>query len=273
MDSKKRHEMATNELSDWIGQIPDFLKQYRNQLLGLILVAVGLISWPILNRWRQETDFSAETELSQTLDSLEMGKFLAIRPPSQNNPQDMGAESFLITANNLAEQAKKAPTKDLAALALIKRGQALRTDLLYRKEIITEDAAASQIKQAQEAYQQAFDKAALPTVKAMAQFGLGICSEELGQLEQAREIYQKIADDASYAGTPLPAAAKGRIEKMADNNAKYTFIEKPKATSIMELPATPAAATGLPQAGPRVVKDKPVQTAPPKTESPKQEQK
>lgn len=268
MDSKKRHEMATNELSDWIGQIPEFLKQYRNQIIGLVLVAVGLLSWPILNRWRQETDFAAEVELSQTLDSLEMGKFLAVRPPSQNNPQDAGAESFLVTANNLAEQAKKAPTKDLAALALIKRGQALRTDLLYRKEIIAEDAAASQIKQAQEAYQQAFDKAALPTVKAMAQFGLGICSEELGQLEQAREIYQKIADDTSYAGTPLPAAAKSRIEEMADNNAKYTFIEKPKPPTVMELPSI----TGLPRAEPGAVKAAPVQAVPPETESPKQEQ-
>jgi tetratricopeptide (TPR) repeat protein len=270
MDSKERHELATNELSDWIGQIPDFLKQYRNQILGVILVVVGLISWPILNRWRQESDFAAEVELSQTLDSLDMGKFLAVRSQAQNAPQDAGAESFLVTANNLAEQAKKAPTKDLAALALIKRGQALRTDLLYRKEIITEDAAASQIKQAQEAYQQAFDKAVLPTLKAMAQFGLGICSEELGQLEQAREIYQKIVDDASYANTPLPTAAKDRIEKMADNNAKYTFIEKPKAPSIVEPPSSPAAATGLPQAGPRA--DKPVQAAPPTTESPEQEQ-
>jgi tetratricopeptide (TPR) repeat protein len=272
MDSKERHELATNELSDWIGQIPDFLKQYRNQLLGLILVVVGLISWPILNRWRQESDFVAKTELSQTLDSLEVDKFLAVRPPSQGTPQDTGAESFLITAGNLAEQAKKAPTKDLAALALIKQGQALRTDLLYRKDIVTEDAAVSQIKQAQEAYQQAFDKAALPTLKAMAQFGLGICSEELGQPEQAREIYKKIADDASYAGTPLPAAAKDRIEKMADNTAKYTFVEKPTAP-MMEAPAAQAAATQLPQAGSGTVKGKPVQTAPPKTESPKPEQK
>jgi tetratricopeptide (TPR) repeat protein len=235
----------------------------------VILVAVGLISWPILNRWRQESDFAAEVELSQTLDSLEMDKFLAVRSPAQNAPQDTGAESFLVTANNLAEQAKKAPTKDLAALALIKQGQALRTDLLYRKEIIAEDAAASQIKQAQEAYQQAFDKAALPTLKAMAQFGLGICSEELGQLEQAREIYQKIANDTSYAGTSLPTAAKDRIEKMADNNTKYTFVEKPKPPTVMELPSI----TGLPRAEPDTVKEAPVGAAPPEAESPKQEQK
>lgn len=269
MDSKERHELATNELADWIGQIPNFINQYRNQILGAILVIVGLISWPILNRWRQETDFAAEVELSQTLDSLDMGKFLAVRSQKQNAPQDAGAESFLVTANNLAEQAKKAPTADLAALALIKRGQALRTDLLCRKEIFTEDAAASQIKQAQEAYQQAFDKAALPTLKAMAQFGLGICSEELGQLEQAREIYQKIVDDNFYAGTPLPTAAKDRIEKMADNTAKYTFIEKPKPPTVMELPSV----TGLPKTEPDTVKAAPVETAPPAAESPKQEQK
>jgi tetratricopeptide (TPR) repeat protein len=252
MDSKERHEMMSNELADWIGQIPDFLKQYRNQLLGLVLVIVGLVSWPILNRWRQEADFVTETEVSQALESLDVGKFLALQAAAQTSPQDNSAagESLLVTADKLAEQAKKSPNDNLAAITLIKRGQALRTDLLYRKDAVTDDAAAAQIKQAQEAYQQAFDKAKLPTVKAMAQFGLGICSEELGQLDQAKEIYQKIADDATYAGTPLPAAAKDRIEKLADNNAKYTFVEAPKPAPVAMPIAAPAGAKAVAQPAP-----------------------
>jgi tetratricopeptide (TPR) repeat protein len=259
MDSKERHEMKTNELADWLDHVPGFLKQYQNLLIGLALIVIGLISWPILNRWRQQSDFTAEAAVSEMLDSLEMGKYLAVRP--NENQQDSAAGSFLVTANNLAEQAKKAPNNNLAAIALIKRGQALRTDLLYRKEIIAEDAAAAQIKQAQEAYQQAFDKAVLPSVKAMAQFGLGICSEELGQFDQAKEIYQKIATEASYAGTPLPMAAEDRIKKMTDNNAKYTFVEKPKAASApaqIQAPALPA----MPFASPA-----PAKTEPAKTES------
>jgi tetratricopeptide (TPR) repeat protein len=246
MDSKERHEMMTNELADWMGHIPNFLTTYRNQLIGVALVIVGLISWPILNRWRQQSDFTTKAEIVGILDSLDMGKYQALSQ-QQNNQQDVKADSFLVAASNLADEAKKAPTEDLSAIALIKRGQALRMDLFYRKEIAAEDAVSSQIKQAQEAYQAAFDKGKMPVVKAMAQFGLGLCFEESGQLEEAKAAYQKIVDESSYAGTPLPVAAKDRIDKMADNNTKYVFAEpvKPVAPSL-PVETAPAANPAAP---------------------------
>jgi tetratricopeptide (TPR) repeat protein len=231
MDSKERHELRTNELADWLGHIPDFLHKYRNQLVGLALIIIGLISWPILNRWRQQSDFAINAQISRELGSLEANKALAIRQ-QQDSQQEFMADAFLVAANNLAEEAKKAPSEDLSAIALIKRGQALRMDLIYRKEAVTDDVVAAQIKQAQEAYQQAFDKAKLPAVKAMAQLGLGLCTEESGLLDEARNIYQKIADEPSYAGTPLPKAAKDRIANMDDNNKKYVFAEAPKNASV-----------------------------------------
>jgi tetratricopeptide (TPR) repeat protein len=231
MDSKERHELRTNELADWLGHIPDLLHKYRNQLVGLALIVIGLISWPILNRWRQQSDFAINAEISKVLGSLEVNKALAIRQ-QQDSQQEFMADAFLVASNNLAEEAKKAPSEDLSAIALIKRGQALRMDLIYRKDVITEDVSAAQIKQAQEAYQQAFDKAKMPAVKAMAQLGLGLCTEESGLLDEARNIYQKIADEPSYAGTPLPKAAKDRIANMDDNNKKFVFADTPKNTSV-----------------------------------------
>jgi tetratricopeptide (TPR) repeat protein len=240
MDSKQRHEMMTNELADWIGHIPDFLNTYRNQLLGVVLVVIGLISWPILNRWRQQSDFAAKAEIVKILDSLETGKYMALSR-QQDSQQEFKADSFLVAASNLAEEAKKAPTEDLSAIALVKRGQALRMDLFYRKEITAEDAVSTQIKQAQEAYQAAFDKARMPVVKAMAQFGLGLCLEESGRLEEAKATYQKMVDEPSYAGTPLPAAAKDRIDKMVDNNVKYVFAEPVKPAAPLPAATTPEA--------------------------------
>jgi tetratricopeptide (TPR) repeat protein len=228
MDSKKRHEMMTNELSDWIGHIPEFLNTYRNQLIGIALVIIGLISWPILNRWRQQSDFASQAEISGLLDSLEMGKYQALRQ-QRDSQQEFKTDSFIIAASNLADEARKAPNDELSAIALIKRGQALRMDLFYRKEVVTEEAVSSQIKLAQEAYQEALDKAKMPVVKAMAQFGLGLCYEETGQLEEAKAAYQKITDEPSYAGTALPMAAKERIDNMADNNTKYVFADPVKA--------------------------------------------
>lgn len=264
MDSKERHELMNNELADWIGHIPDFLNTYRNQLIGVALVIIGLISWPILNRWRQESDFAAKAAIVKELDSLEMGKYQALSQ-QQDSQQEFKADSFLITANNLADEAKKAPTEDLSAIALIKRGQALRMDLIYRKDAVTDDVSAAQIKQAREAYQQAFDKAQMPVVKAMAQFGLGLCFEESGQLEEAKAAYQKMVDEPSYAGTPLPAAAKDRIDKMVDNNVKYVFAEPVK-------PATPLPAAITPEA-PSIGSAPVIAPSPVITPSPVQENK
>jgi tetratricopeptide (TPR) repeat protein len=231
MDSKERHNMMTNELADWMGHIPDLVHTYRNQLIGVALILVALATWPMLNRWRQQSDFTAKAEISGILDSIEGGKFQALNQ-QQDSQQEFKADSFVVAANNLADEAKKAPTDDLSAIALIKQAQALRMDLFYKKEIPADDAISTQIKKAQEAYQAALNKAKMPVVKAMAQFGLGLCFEESGQLEEAKAAYKKIVDDASYAGTPLPAAAKDRIDKMADNNVKYVFAEpvKPAVT-------------------------------------------
>lgn len=260
MDSKHRHELMHNELADWIGKAPELAKTYRSQIIGVILVIIGLISWPMLNRWRQDSDFVAKAQVTEQIDAVEMGKYMAMQAYSSKPDSNTlaAANSLLVAANNLADEAKKAPTADLAALALVKRGQALRTELLLKKEMVSQDIVNSQIKQAQDAYQEALSKATSPAVKVMAQFGLGLCSEELGQLEQAKDLYQKIADDAAYIGTPLIAMAKERIAKMGDNNAKYTFVDAPKPVPAAVNPQTqmapapaqpvaePAAATPVP---------------------------
>lgn len=255
MDSKERHELMTNELAEWIGKLPGLMKEYRNQIIGVCLIIVGLISWPILNRWRAESDAKAQAEVSSVLEQLEVSKLSTLRQLQDATASD-AVSNLLVAANNLAKEAEKAPNGDLAAITLIKRGQALRADLLYRKELAAEDVASSQIKQAQESYQKAFSKAEMPVIKAMALFGQGLCSEELGQLDQARDIYQKITNEAAYTGTPVASLAQERIKKMAENNAKYTFVDKPKEQpaviqpQVQILPSTPESTAPAIQAAP-----------------------
>jgi hypothetical protein len=252
MDSKHRHELMHNELADWIGKLPEMIKQYRNQIIGVALVIVGLISWPMLNKWRQESDFAAESQVSDKIATAEMAKYMAMGSYAQPDPNADTASSLLVAANNLADEAKTAPNKNLSALALVKRGQALRTELLLKKEVVPQDIVIAQIKQAQESYQEALDKATLPTIRAMAQLGLGLCSEESGQLEQAKDMYKKIIGDATYTGTPFVAMAQRRIDNLDDNNAKYTFVETPKpmpeaAIPQIQMTPKPAAAQPAPQ--------------------------
>jgi predicted negative regulator of RcsB-dependent stress response len=236
MDSKHRHELMHNELADWIGKLPGLAKEYRNQIIGVVLVIIGLISWPMLNQWRAESDLSAQAQVIEKISAAEIAKYMAISAYSQPDPNILATSGLLAAANELAEQVNAAPNKDLAALALVKQAQTLRTELLLKKEVVPQDIIESQIKKAQEAYQQALDKAGLPAIKAMAQLGLGLCSEELGQLDQAKSISTTIVGQASYAGTPFITIAQNRIDNIDDNNARYTFIETPKKAAPELMP-------------------------------------
>jgi len=224
MDSKERHELKSNELADWIGGLPDFLREHSGKIIGLVLVAAGLISWPIFTRMRQQAELSDQIQAAAMLQTLDQGKYQVMQSAEQ---ETASASALLVAANSLQDSAKKLKNPDLAALTLIKRGQALRADLHYQKRIMPDELVRSQIAQAQEAYQQAADKAKSATIAALAQFGLGLCAEELGQIDQAGEIYHKIADSDKFAGTPVQVQARHRLEAMADNTAQYVFVEPP----------------------------------------------
>ena len=63
---------------------------------------------------------------------------------------------------------------------------------------------------------------------AAARFGLGLCEEELGNFDAARQIYSEVADNAAFEGTVSVAQAKFRLETMADYKGNVVFRPKPK---------------------------------------------
>ena len=59
-----------------------------------------------------------------------------------------------------------------------------------------QEESARQITQAQTSYQQALERASSsPALAATAQFGLGLCDEELGNLDKARQTYRAVAEN------------------------------------------------------------------------------
>ena len=122
----------------------------------------------------------------------------------------------------------------MAALALIKQAEALRTELHYRPGSISVQDLTNQINQAKAAYAEAVQKSsANASLKATAEFGLGLCEEELSNFQGAQQIYQGIVAKADYEGTVAKAAARQRLETMDDYRQKVVFKPAPK----------PAAAT------------------------------
>jgi tetratricopeptide (TPR) repeat protein len=105
------------------------------------------------------------------------------------------------------------------------------------------DMLERQIQKAEEAYQKALEVADTPTIKAMAQFGLGLCSEELGQTDQAAELYQQIVADENYKATVFPTQAQRRLDTLSDNTEVFNFAAVPVVTEELVEEVTELTAT------------------------------
>ena len=79
----------------------------------------------------------------------------------------------------------------------------------------------------------------------MAEFGLGLCDEELGNFDKARAAYRAVAENADYEGTAAQAAAAHRLTTMDDYQGAVVFKPapqpKPEAASAPTIQIGPDA--------------------------------
>jgi tetratricopeptide (TPR) repeat protein len=194
----------------------------------------------------QQKDMAQQTEMTQSIQMLDQDVYEVLSAPENDIlAQTEALNTMLVNADELIAKADDADNPNLTSLVLIKGSQAIRTQLHLRKTLDAE-TLETQIEKAREAYQKAFEVAQTPTLKAMAQLGLGLCSEELGQTAQAAEIYQQIVENEDYQATAVPTQAQQRLDNLAENAEVFTFAEVQEALEAtaenanQEMP-TPAA--------------------------------
>lgn len=244
MDSEHRHELKTNELADYIKQVPDYLKRNASTLIGVALILIGLVTWPMFNKMRAASDTATAAAVAESIQSMERDLFAVIGAGEKDaEARQQATSTLLVSANALLDQADKTKDADIAALAYIKAAQALRAELHFRADFVDVQEAHTRVGQAQEAYQKAADKTRNPTLKAMAQFGLGLCAEELGQRDEAAAIYKTLIDTAEFAATVFPVQAQHRLNGLDENLSTVTFAPAPldETTAAPEAAATPEA--------------------------------
>lgn len=249
MDTEHRHELKTNQLADWIKRAPALIKQNANTIIGAALIIIGLITWPMFSRMRAASETAKAAAVVEAMDSVERDLMTALQASQKDTQARLDAASAVgVSVKALMEQAQKASHPDLKALALIKAAQALRAELHWRAEQIAVEDIQAKIKQAQDAYQEALKTAQNPTIKAMAQLGLGLCAEESGQRDQAASIYQAIINEPSYAHTHLPMLAQKRLDNLDKNMAQVVFAPAPAEPTPAEQAAQPAEPLPMPAA-------------------------
>ena len=241
MDSEHRHELKTNELADWLAHVPQYIRDNSRKIIGIALIAIGLLTWPMLSKRSKNAELAREAELTTKIEQVDRAKMMALR----NQMQQIDMPSNLLEiANSLDLAAGDTKNNSLAALALINRAEALRADLHYTPAEVSRDIVGSQIAQVRQAYEQALAKAdSNPTIKAMAQYGLGLCAEETGNFDEAKTVYEQIAQNSEYEGTVLPARAKLRLQKLDENKQLFVFVDAPKPQP--QGPVTPLPGTEI----------------------------
>ena len=241
MDSEHRHELKSNELADFLTHFPDFLKKNANIIIGVALIAIALVTWPMFSKMSRQKTIAEESMVSESIQLLGQDVMKALQAYKETPEQlNLALDTILANAKELMDLTSETDNPNLAALAYIKAAQAIRTELHLKNEVVSADTIDMQINKAQEAYEKASAVAAIPTMKAMAQFGLGLCAEERGQTQQAAEVYQAIVDDETFAATVFPKKAQLRLDALDDNAESFTFVEAAPKTIEVPIPVTPA---------------------------------
>lgn len=222
MKSEHRHELKTNELAEWLANFPQWAKDNLKMIIFVSILVVGVVGGYIYLRYQKNVvSVRKQLELTRMILRLPIAKLQILQ--GQTEEKDL---SFILLqpAGTLQAISDNTKNNDMAALALIKRGEALRTELHYRLGVLSARDLESQINQAKASYTEAVRRATSNwSLTALAKFGLGLCEEELGNFEGAQEIYREITADARFEASTSAFAAKQRLETMADYQQKIVF--------------------------------------------------
>jgi len=253
-----RHELKTNELAEWLSNLPRWAKENRTFIIfisAVIIVAAFFYIWRIRGK---DVASRKQLELTSLVGQIISSKAQILQAAEQGRDFSF---VFLQPAENLRIFAESTTDDQMAAFALIKQAEALRTELHYRLGAVPEQEAATQINRAKAGYTEALERLvapaaslsrskttggcpANPLLMAAAKFGVGLCEEELGNFEIAEQIYRDITTNSDFEGTVPAAQAKLRLETMADYKQKIVFKPAPKLK-----PAAPEQPPTLPKPG------------------------
>ncbi len=223
MKSDHRHELKTNELADWMAHFPQWFKDNTKTIVGATVVVMLLV---VVYSWNKYSNnvLAVRHRAEFTQQVAQLGGTMGQVHQKAMDGEDM---SFLLhqSADSLGTLASGA-NGHMAAMACIKRAEALRAELHYQWGEVASASLADQMEQAKASYQQAVEKAAgNNSLLSVAHYGLGLCEEELGNMDQARTIFKGIAANETLDGTVGKAAAQHRLAGLDQYARKITFNE------------------------------------------------
>ncbi len=230
MKAEHRHELKTNELAQWLNNLPTWSKQNLKTLIYVAVVLVLVLASAIYHYFQKTVQTGREqTNMTMLMSQLPQQRTYI----AQAQAQGMDNSYMLLqTADGLDEIAAGTKQNDVGALSLIKEADILRTELHFRFGAISQEDLAKQIERAKENYTKAIETYLKDSpnlsLEAYAKLGLGLCEEELGNFEQARNLYNELLTSPAYDGTTAVASANNRLATIDYFKDKIILKPAPK---------------------------------------------
>lgn len=241
MKAEHRHELKTNELAEWLINLPTWAQQNLRTIIYIAAVVVIVVAYTIWYRY-QKTVVGGREQANMTALLTQIPQLKAYIAQTQTEGAD-NSYMLMQPVDGLEQIAAGAKNDSVAALALIKQADILRTELQFRPGVVSRQDLENQISRAKGYYTKALEvhlkRSPNRSLEALGKLGLGLCEEELGNFDQARKIYEELASGAAFEGTTSAAAAKQRLILMGSFNQKIVLMPTPKpaAPALMESPA------------------------------------
>lgn len=226
MKSEHRHELKTNELVEWLSNLPGWARRNRNTIIYLsvlVIVVVGLYVWKYYSE--NVIKVGQQQRLTQMILGIKQAEGAVLQARRQG--QDLSYR-LLDPADKLQTFARSTEDDEMAALALLKRGQALYIELIYRVGSVSDSDKQAALSRAVESYRRAIERSPEdPTLTGLARFGIGLCKLEIGDFEKARKHFTQITENPEMKHTTAYRMAKLRLATMDDSARKITFSSAP----------------------------------------------
>jgi hypothetical protein len=244
MKPEHRHELKTNELAEWLNNLPQWAHENLTTIIYVSVVACLVLAYSFWYYYKKNTaEANKQFEFTRLIRQLPYERRQILQAQSQG--VDM-SYTLIQIADNLETAAQNTKDNLAAASALTKRGDVMRMELHSRPVTVSREDAVAQINRAKTAYSEAIEKAkSSPSLTAAAKFGLGLCEEEIGNFDQSQQIYQDTATNPAFECTTAAVQAKMRLDSISLYRQEVAL--KP--------PTKPTAPTPLPQTEPNLSDD------------------
>jgi tetratricopeptide (TPR) repeat protein len=241
MRAEHRHELKTNELAEWLFNLPDWAQKNLRTIIYVTVVVFLVLGSFVYHRYQKTVVLNREqAAVTGLIGQIPTQESQIAQAASQGTDVSY---TFLQTAGELKNFAQNSRQEIIKALALIKEAQILRAELQFRQGTVTRQDIESQVNKAKDDYTEALTylkETPNRPLEALARFGLGLCEEDLGNFEQAKTMYKEVAEDPQLSGTIGAAAAKNRLETMDSFiNTKIALKSAPPAP-VTAAPAEPS---------------------------------